>query len=832
MSFVVVPVIRETLMVAECEPPATPRPPFYNSDGATGMHITRTYVPWWVCVAAIAIYLLHAANFLYFFVDDEGIPYVYAQNLLGGRGLTYNTVEPRVEGYSDFLHVGVSTLILALTKAAGLPKLSVFFAGKAVSMVAGAAVMWLVWLILRRLDAGRSAGIAALGLLALSGPFAVWSASSLETVPFTLSVVVLAWMLVWGRWRRAGVAASIVVLYRVDGFVFAGALVVTFLLLADTAERRAILRGVVLPALVVLAAYHAWRVSYFGALLPAPLHAKVLYKFTPAAGRLTKGPEISYWLRFLQMLGWPLAAALVIATAYAVRAGGVARRIALAAAVLFLYVAVVGDWMSGFRFFVPLMPLFAVMLALAVRGLASRQPRLVAAATLALLIWCVLDAVRFFHTYREQEHKDSFLFRPSADPARFFAPYYGLYRTAAGIIKPGEVVAYNQAGFVPFMLDLTNIDDLGICSRFFAELPVNDVFFTEVGRYAPLTNKRALRAHEAYLLYRNTRFIVARADLLRSANQATIPAHLMAGYYELIATDETGDNAIYRRTARPAARYQSSPDSFFENFAHVANLRYASINGNVIAPAEFAAQLPFLRDGGSSFDVNGELLIDLRFSKDEPMVDVLNIEELRVSEAATVKMTLWTAGGRQAHADVRQVPAGARLPVEVEIPGGVAASRFVLQIIPAKGASARVRIDDLRIQGQTAALSQYLARFMSTRPRVRSLRTRSPESLRYAAADDFGQGAVAAQRKVNPVAHEQRVVRSREAFELSGRIAEEASRFSSSPAGDLNVLLVHGNQVREPIEVPALQVRGFASGHMIRRSRDEDRRDARLARQR
>jgi hypothetical protein len=35
------------------------------------------------------------------------------------------------------------------------------------------------------------------------------------------------------------------------------------------------------------------------------------------------------------------------------------------------------------------------------------------------------------------------------------------------------------------MLDLENIDELGICSRFYAQLPTRDVFFTEVGRYAP-----------------------------------------------------------------------------------------------------------------------------------------------------------------------------------------------------------------------------------------------------------------------------------------------------------------------------------------------------------
>ena len=60
-------------------------------------------VPGWVGCLFVAVFALHAANYLYFFVDDEAIPYVFAQNLLNGKGLRYNSFEGAVEGYSDFL---------------------------------------------------------------------------------------------------------------------------------------------------------------------------------------------------------------------------------------------------------------------------------------------------------------------------------------------------------------------------------------------------------------------------------------------------------------------------------------------------------------------------------------------------------------------------------------------------------------------------------------------------------------------------------------------------------------------------------------------------------
>ena len=66
-----------------------------------------------LAAAAMSVFAVHALNYLYFFVDDEAIPYVYAQNVLHGKGLVYNAIEGRVEGYSDFLHIWIATANLA-----------------------------------------------------------------------------------------------------------------------------------------------------------------------------------------------------------------------------------------------------------------------------------------------------------------------------------------------------------------------------------------------------------------------------------------------------------------------------------------------------------------------------------------------------------------------------------------------------------------------------------------------------------------------------------------------------------------------------------------------
>ena len=101
-------------------------------------------------------------------MDDEGIPFVYAQQLLNHHGLVYSSVaDGRVEGYSDFLHVLTGAAVLGLTRALDWPKISVFFLGKCLALAAAVATLLIVFATLRRLKVvtvpGATAGLAFLG---------------------------------------------------------------------------------------------------------------------------------------------------------------------------------------------------------------------------------------------------------------------------------------------------------------------------------------------------------------------------------------------------------------------------------------------------------------------------------------------------------------------------------------------------------------------------------------------------------------------------------------------------------------------------------------------
>ena len=138
--------------------------------------------PGWLGLIFAALFLLHAANYLDFFVDDAAIPYVFAQNLLNGNGLRYNSFEGRVEGYSDFLQVLLASTFLGIVRVLDLDKLTVFAINTIWSLACGIGVVCLTCGMVRHLPCIRAPGLlAGMSFLVLAGPLAVWSCSPLET---------------------------------------------------------------------------------------------------------------------------------------------------------------------------------------------------------------------------------------------------------------------------------------------------------------------------------------------------------------------------------------------------------------------------------------------------------------------------------------------------------------------------------------------------------------------------------------------------------------------------------------------------------------------------
>lgn len=343
---------------------------------------------------AIAVLILHAGLYWPFTVDDSFITYRVARNWAAGLGPVYQAGE-RVEGTTGLLWPA----LLALAIRLGLP---VDATAKALGLVGSALALVAVTRLARRLLGDARAALAAPFTLALHPLWAAWSCAGMETPLFAAGLAWAAWALVAGKrlFRTVpldGVLFGILSWVRPEGLLF-GALAFASTTLSEpreggAARRRALAWGLSFAALAAPVAIASF--SYYGALLPNTYVAKMV----PAAVRLPAGFKALG--DFLTYSGLALVALLIVAVPRLRTAPAPAGFIALAVAGLAAEVVWVGGDVLHLRFFVHVLPLLAVLVALGIDQLASgfaiaRAPSGVAAtgvlaASLALA-WVLASA--------------------------------------------------------------------------------------------------------------------------------------------------------------------------------------------------------------------------------------------------------------------------------------------------------------------------------------------------------------------------------------------------------------------------------------------------------
>lgn len=298
--------------------------------------------------------------------DDAFISFRYAQNLVAGNGLVYNPGE-RVEGYTNFLWTMLSAVPIALGG-------DIAFWSLAAGVALGLALLLLCYGLAARLI-GPAWGLAAALIVGTSQSVLLYTArgSGLETGLF--SVLVLAGVALYlGRHAGwAGLVFALAALTRPEGVLVLGLtavyqLVVDFFPpLSHAQERRPVGEGRVWQTLLLVGAflliaapYMLWRVTYYGDLLPNTFYAKT-------GGGLRQALRgLAYAGGFALTMGGPL---LLIVGLPWLRGWRVALRswrgyLLLIVLVYSAYiVAVGGDHFRGERFFVPLVPLIAILMA-------------------------------------------------------------------------------------------------------------------------------------------------------------------------------------------------------------------------------------------------------------------------------------------------------------------------------------------------------------------------------------------------------------------------------------------------------------------------------------
>jgi hypothetical protein len=299
-------------------------------------------------------------------VDDAFIVALYAKRLAAGLGYTLSGTAP-TDGVTGPLWL-VPGLIAAQLD------LEPTWAAKLVGLGCAALA---VGLILRRRLARAGGGQAAwfaLLLVACQPSLGSWGIAGLETGAATLALcvaVLAATRRPVAAQRTAACALAVLPWLRPELIV--AALVVLLMLFVRRGARA-------LPALVFVlaswAALLAFRYALFGALVPLAFHAKL--------GSALDG--CSYTLRACFVLFGGLG--LGLCAAACVRGRGDDR---WAAAVVIAHGCAVtlagGDWMPGFRLYVPIMPLYIGLAAVGAQSL-MRTRWGMSFAVLALIFAC------------------------------------------------------------------------------------------------------------------------------------------------------------------------------------------------------------------------------------------------------------------------------------------------------------------------------------------------------------------------------------------------------------------------------------------------------------
>ena len=292
-------------------------------------------------------------------LDDAAITYRYALNLAEARGFVYNEGE-RIQGTSTPLYA-LALAALHRLSSLDIPSLSNFL-----NLVFSLLTLTLTCRFAQDIaGSGKTGCLAGLFLLAL-GPFVALSMAGMETPLYAFLTLACLHRYWHRRYLALGILGGLLVVTRVDGMVLAGCLglLMTWALALGRLHWQHWLRTL-LPFALIAGAWHLFAWLYFGSLLPHAFLAK--QEHGKAASELWPLTHFFQW-QYLFLLPTLLLAFFM--RQQAPRELG----LLLAFAALYLLAYLVADIDFYDWYLVPLMPIFALLFALAA-GMLGDSPR-------------------------------------------------------------------------------------------------------------------------------------------------------------------------------------------------------------------------------------------------------------------------------------------------------------------------------------------------------------------------------------------------------------------------------------------------------------------------
>jgi len=441
----------------------------------------RRHTPLAAFLLALALLALAYAN--RFVQDDAFISFRYARHLAEGYGLTWNLNEPPIEGYTNFLW----TVLMAVPHRLGLPVIEFSYAA---GLLCFLGTLLLTWRVARPI-LGELPALLTLLLLGTNYSFSAYATGGMETqlqaLLFMAGVAITLDMQGRGVWLapRPLLALSAVcglaLLTRLDSAVLLGplALLAAFNVLrqpAPLARRLAHLLLLGLPAAALVLPWLAWKLAYYGDILPNTYYTKV-------ESGIPWGRGLHYLTLFVFSYLWLPIIPLMILSAR--RLDRTMRWLLAPAGLWLLYLVRIGGDFMEFRMLVPILPVaFIYLVWLFFHAVHNRYARI--ALVVLVLAGSARHALYFSYSGFNNYVLTIPLLREELGEDRADG-WSSLGQTLGQALSRDHTItlATMPAGIIPYYAGLTTVDVWGLNDRWVARHGIWATDQPGHARYAP-----------------------------------------------------------------------------------------------------------------------------------------------------------------------------------------------------------------------------------------------------------------------------------------------------------------------------------------------------------
>lgn len=409
-----------------------------------------------IAFTILSVLLLFHALYFNYVEDDVFTCLRYSRNLAEGNGIVFNQ-GARVEGCVDFVYL---VLMAALIRLGLDPVLW----SQIIGFILGVGVLYATYRISCLLSGGKSSinYIAPLFLVS-NAPFSVWTIGGKGT---TLFVLVFLWGVYEylkqqknpGGFPKFALIFAFLSIVRLEGVALFTLTLAHYALISIWGKRRIPYKRLLLIAsvyAVVFLPYFIWRFSYFGYLLPNPFYGRAGAGMAYQLIQYRRG--LSHLGEFVRDFGGVIFFIPVILYS---KKNNTLWLTYLTALILFYFAYIVylsGDSSAMYRYFVPILPLFYILVQETFRFLYQniRPSDIKTWAVITLLLAaCVLFTTTpsFFGLSKKEVFIDNDL---------FMADRIVIGKWLHENMK-NETIALNAIGAVSYYSELPIVDMLGL----------------------------------------------------------------------------------------------------------------------------------------------------------------------------------------------------------------------------------------------------------------------------------------------------------------------------------------------------------------------------------